>query len=89
MNVSSPTLPIRVMIEDVWDEVRLELSPSTPLGELKRRALDISRITRDPDGYLLKFRGAELADESRTLHQAGLVPDAALIVLSRRRRPVR
>lgn len=83
------TLPLRVMVEDVWNEVHLELSPSTRLAELKRKALAASRVVREPDGYVLKFRGAELDDESRTLHEAGLVADAALIVLPRRRRPVR
>jgi hypothetical protein len=37
----------------------------------------------------MKFRGAELRDESRSLADAGLVPNGALIVLPRRRRPVR
>jgi hypothetical protein len=38
---------------------------------------------------VLKFRGAELSDESVSLANAGLVPNGALIVLARRRRPVR
>ena len=85
----STTLPVRVMVQDAWDEVMLELPSSTPLAELKRQALAATRITTDPDGYLLKFRGAELDDESRSLAEAGLVPNGALIVMPRRRRPVR
>ncbi len=85
----SGALPVRVMVQDVWDEVFLELSPATPVAELKRRALEITRITRHPDDYVVKFRGAELTDESRSLADAGLVPNGALIVLPRRRRPVR
>jgi len=85
----SGVLPLRVMVQDAWDEVLLELPPGTPLAELKRRALEATRVTRDPDGYVLKFRGAELSDESRSLAEAGLVPNGALIVLPRRRRPVR
>jgi hypothetical protein len=46
-------------------------------------------VIRDPGGYVLKFRGAELQDESRSLAEAGLVPNGALIVLPKRRRPVR
>jgi hypothetical protein len=42
-----------------------------------------------PEEYLVKFRGAELFDESKSLSEAGVVPNAALIVLPRRRRPVR
>jgi hypothetical protein len=85
----STTLPVRVMVQDAWDEVMLELPSSTPLAELKRQALAATRVTTDPAGYLLKFRGAELDDESRSLAEAGLVPNGALIVMPRRRRPVR
>lgn len=85
----STTLPVRVMVQDAWDEIRLDLPPTTALSELKRRALEVTRITTDPAGFLLKFRGAELEDEGRSLADAGLVPNGALIVMPRRRRPVR
>jgi hypothetical protein len=85
----SDTLPVRVMVQDAWDEVRLDLPGATSLAELKRRALEATRVIRDPGGYVLKFRGAELQDESRSLAEAGLVPNGALIVLPKRRRPVR
>jgi hypothetical protein len=82
-------LPLRVMVQDAWDEVQLALPPATPLAELKRQALEATRTAGDPGAYVLKFRGAELADESRSLADAGLVPNGALIVLRKRRRPVR
>jgi hypothetical protein len=82
------TLPLRVMVQDAWDEIRLDLPSATTLAELKRRALDAAHVVRDPGTYLLKFRGAELRDETRSLAEAGLVPNGALIVLPRRRRPV-
>jgi hypothetical protein len=83
------TLPVRVMVQDAWDQVLLDLPAVTPLAEVKRQALQATRVTGNPDAYLLKFRGAELEDESRSLAEAGLVPNGALIVLRRRRRPVR
>lgn len=85
----SDTLPLRVMVQDAWDDVLLDLPRATPLAELKRRALEATRVVRDPAGYVIKFRGAELDDESRSLAEAGLVPNGALIILPRRRRPVR
>lgn len=85
----SDALAVRVMVEDAWDEVFLELPEGTLLGELKRQALERTYVTRDPSEYLLKYRGAALSDESRSLAEAGLVPNAPLIVLSRRRRPLR
>jgi len=77
------------MVEDAWDEVFLELPGGTPLSELKRQALDLTYVTRDPSEYIIKYRGAALADETRSLVDAGLVPNAPLIVLGKRRRPVR
>jgi hypothetical protein len=82
-------MPLRVTVEDVWNEVLLELPSGTPVGEIKRQALVASHVTRDPASYVLKFRGAELTDETRSAAEAGLVPNGALIVLGRRRRPVR
>lgn len=82
-------LPLRVMVEDVWNEVFLELPATTPVAEIKRQALVLTHVKRNPAEYVLKYRGAELSDESRSLAEAGLVPNSALIVLSRRRRPVR
>lgn len=82
-------LPLRVMVEDVWDEVFLELPDELPVSEVKRQALELTRVRRDPSEYMLKFRGAELSDETVSLANAGLVPNGALIVLARRRRPVR
>lgn len=83
------TLRLRVTVQDAWDEIPLDLPPATSLAELKRAALDATRVVRDPDEYVLKFRGFELLDESRSLADAGLVPNGAVIVLPRRRRPVR
>ena len=82
-------MPLRVMVEDVWDEVFLELPTATPVAEIKRQALALTHVRRNPSEFVIKFRGAELSDESRSLTEAGLVPNGALIVLSRRRRPVR
>jgi hypothetical protein len=83
------TMPVRIMVQDAWDEVRFDVPPETTLGELKWNALAVTRVTGNPAAYLVKYRGAELADESLSLAAAGVVPNAPLIVLSRRRRPVR
>ena len=82
-------LPLRVMVEDVWDEVFLELPDDLPVSEVKRQALELTKVQGDPSEYILKFRGAQVVDESVPLANAGLVPNGALIVLARRRRPVR
>ena len=80
---------VRVKVEDAWDEVLLQLPDGTPLSELKRQALEVTHITRNPSEYLIKYRGAAVSDESRSLAQMGFVPNSALIILAKRRRPVR
>ncbi len=82
-------LGVRVKVEDAWDEVFLELPDGTLLSELKQQALQLTHVTRNPSEYLIKYRGAALSDESRSLAQVGVVPNAALIILAKRRRPVR
>ena len=84
----TPLVPVRVMVTDAWDEVPLQLPASATLGELKRQALAYTRVIRDPSSYLVKYRGAEVGDDV-SLAEAGVVPNAGLIVLSRKRRPVR
>jgi hypothetical protein len=82
-------IPVRVMVQDAWDQITLELPPAAAVREAKQRALAMTHSQGRPEEYLVKFRGAELFDESKSLSEAGVVPNAALIVLPRRRRPVR
>lgn len=82
------TLPIRVTVLDTWDEVRFDAAPDARVVDIKAEALSRAGVARSPDAYLVKYRGAEVSD-SGTLHDAGVEPNAALIVLSRRRTPVR
>ncbi len=82
-------LPLRVMVEDVWDEVTIDAPSSMPVGDLKAIALRRAGVPGDAAEYLMKYLGAELQDEDRSLADAGIVPNAALVVLPRRRRPLR
>ena len=86
---AAPVLAVRVMVEDVWDEVSMALPSSTPLGDLKTLALRQAGVPVDASEYLVKYLGAELEDEDRSLADAGVVPNATLVVLPRRRRPLR
>ena len=85
----SAPLPVRVKVTPNWDEVHFELPAETPIAELKRRALELSSVYDDPGEYLVKYRGAQLFDEAKSLAQVGVVRNAPLIVLNRRRQPVR
>lgn len=81
-------IPVRVTVLDTWDTVALDGAPDLRVGDLKRQALRAAGSARRPDGCQVKYRGAVLEDDL-SLAAAGVVPHAALIVLSTRRRPVR
>jgi len=82
-------LSVRVLVADTWDAIEIATSSAAMVSDLKREALLRAGVNRPPDGYLVKFRGAELWEDGRTLGDAGVVDNAGLIVLARRRRPVR
>lgn len=82
-------IPVRVTVLDTWDEIALNVPGSVPVADLKARVLAQAKIRRAPGEYLVKFRGAEVPEGATTVAEAGIVPNAGLIVLPRRRRPVR
>ncbi|MEP6590352.1 MAG: hypothetical protein ABJC19_04130 [Gemmatimonadota bacterium] len=85
----SDTIPVRVTVLQAWDEVTLTVPDQMTVHELKRRALDAVRVVDNPAAFMVKFRGAELPNEERTLAQEQVPAGGALIVLRRRRRAVR
>lgn len=84
----SDPISVRVLVLDSLDEIPLQLDPGSVVSEAKRQALTAARAGGQPADYLVKYRGAEVP-ESATVEQAGVVANAHLIVLRRRRRPVR
>ncbi len=82
-------LPVRVRVMPLWEDVLFDLAPDTPIADIKRQALARSHSGAESDAFLVKFRGAEVGDERRTLAQLGVPPHGALIVMRRRRTPVR
>jgi hypothetical protein len=78
-----------VTVLDTWDSVTLEMPPGTTPADVKRLALAHMGIRRPPEEYVLKYNGAELFDEGRSLAEHGVPAHAALIVLPRRRMAVR
>lgn len=85
----STDLELRVRVLEAWNDVVLHLPASTPISQVKQLALDAAHITDDPGRFLVKFRGAELRDESRSLADERVPGDGALIVMRGRRMPVR
>jgi len=90
VTVVAPRFLVRVMVLDAWDHVSVQVGPDTTVAELKREAVARARgIAPLRDDCEVKFRGALVLDEQTTMAALGVGPNAALIVLSARRRPVK
>lgn len=84
------TLHIRVQLAEVWDAVQMEVSPDDPVQLAKVHALEqLGQARRAHEGYVVKLGGIEILDESMSLRDAGVRNGSTLLVMSRRRRPVR
>jgi hypothetical protein len=85
-----PVITLRVQVPEVWDTVRIDAPPTTPVLVLKQRALETLLPGVEPAEFVTKLRGFEVLDESASLSAAGVVSGSTLLVVtSRRRRPVR
>ena len=91
MTLVGARFAVRVMVTDVWDQVFLAVEPTGTVAELKRRAL-AQALKRTPvrlADYVVKFRGAQVLDESTTLLALGAVANSPFIIVPARRQPVR
>jgi hypothetical protein len=89
--MTAATLPLRVTVLDTWEEYPFAVAATMRVSALKQAALDRAHLgNRAPGDYMVKYRGAELIENGdRTLEDSGVVPNAALIVLSRKRNPAK
>jgi hypothetical protein len=87
--MSADPADLRVMVLDTWDEYPFRVVPGASVADLKHEVLVQAGIRRSPDEYEVKYNGARLDETGGTLAELGLPPNAAVIVLSSRRRPAR
>lgn len=78
-------IPVRVLVLDTWDEITFEVPPTALVSDLKTQALEQARVTRPAHEYQVKFRGALVPEGESTMADVGVVPNAGLIVMGRRR----
>lgn len=83
------TRRLRVMVHEMWDALPMEQPADASIAAVKAAALTAARVVEAPERFAVKFRGAEVRDESQSLADLGVPDDANLIVLRRARRPVR
>lgn len=83
-------ITIRVEVPEVWDVIRMVVSPREPVLTVKVRALEAlfpeAELHSD---FVLKFRGWEILDEAAPVGELGIGDGAILLLTHRRRRPVR
>ena len=85
-----PVLHIRVQAADLWDSVRVDAPPTEPVISVKRAALNaLYPDGIDADEFVVRLRGFEILDEPRSLAEAGVSNGSILLLVSRRRRPIR
>jgi len=85
-----PVIHIRVQVAELWDSVRVDASPSEPVISVKRAALDaLYPEGIDPEEYVVRLHGFEILGESVSLVAAGVRDGSILLLVKRRRQPVR
>ncbi|HEY9230066.1 MAG TPA: hypothetical protein VIP11_25665 [Gemmatimonadaceae bacterium] len=87
-----PTITVRVEMPEVWDVVRIVVSPNEPALVVKIAALEALFPEAEEafhGDFALKLRGWEILDEAASLTDVGVIDGSILLLTFRRRRPVR
>ncbi len=84
------TMHIRVQAAELWDTVRVDAAPGESVLAVKLAAL----AAFYPDGvesddFVTKLHGFEVLDEGESLQTVGVRDGSTLLLIRRRRRPVR
>ena len=83
-------LQLRVTFNDTWATSAVTARPDESIASVKSRVLGAHNIAPASFGdYEVKHIGVPVRDESRSMSSLGIKNAAALIILPRRRRPVR
>lgn len=81
---------IKVRLGDTWQELEIDVSADDTVAAVKQRALaEQKRPASSSPQYEVKFGGALVRDEAVSLGALGVTDGSSLIILARRRRPVR
>ena len=82
-------ITIRVEMPEVWDVVRVVATPTQPVSDVKTAALSALYPDAATEEMVVKLRGWEILDEMASLADSGIVDGSILVMMFRRRRPVR
>ena len=85
-----PILRIRVQVMDLWDSIRVDAPPTETILSVKRAALEaLYPDGADPAELVVRLHGYEILDEAQSLGATGVKDGSILLLVARRRRPVR
>lgn len=85
-----PVLHIRVQVAALWDSIRVDAAETEPVISVKQAALDAMYPDGvDPDEYVVRLHGFEILDEGVSLAAAGVINGSIILLVNRRRQPVR
>lgn len=83
-------ITVRVEMAEIWDTVKVIVSPDEPVLGLKVRALSALLPSADfHEEYVLKLKGWEVLDENASLAACGAVDGSIFLLQHRLRRAVR
>jgi hypothetical protein len=81
---------IRVEVPEVWDVVRIDVAPTESVRSVKAAAIgELVPDAGDVNEFVTKLNGIEVLDEDLPLSSVGAESGSTLLVMYRRRRPVR
>ena len=84
------TVKLRVTVVDGWRVCALEERANEKVAAVKRRALAAAGVDPARAGsYVVKYGGALIGNESRSLSELRVPDGAAMVVLAAHRRAVR
>lgn len=93
IKIGQPNNPLhlRVQVADLWDSVRVDADGDKPVSAVKRAALAHFYPDGgvDPDELVVRLHGFEILDEEKSLVESGVRDGSILLLVARRRRPVR
>lgn len=87
---ASDVWSVRVQAADAWDAVRVDVLPLSRVRDVKHAAM--AQLLPDVDhfdDYVVKLRGIEVVNEDASMEAVGAADGSTLLIMSRRRRPVR
>ena len=89
-DAATATMHIRVQAAELWDTVRVDVSPSESVLAVKLAALAAFYPDgAESDDFVAKIHGFEVLHEEKSLLAVGVRDGSTILLIRRRRRPVR